>query len=125
MRPNIVKGKSYKEVKKQMGFDDEQELEAPIKPVAKKLKKVLRKVVRKKEEPEEVEEYESPADELEEAYLDLTPQLEEQTMVVKELPVQPIRKHKDSKTGITTNFITMEEAITSIENNLRKLTEEL
>lgn len=53
----------------------------------------------------------------EEDYLDL-----ERTMVVKELPMQPIRKHKDEKSGVVTNFVTTEEALSDMTNNFKKLT---
>jgi len=39
---------------------------------------------------------------------------EEYLQVVKELPLQPMRQHIDEKTGVVTNFITIEEALTRI-----------
>lgn len=39
---------------------------------------------------------------------------EEYWQVVKELPVQPVRRHVDEETGVVTNFLTTEEALTKI-----------
>lgn len=39
---------------------------------------------------------------------------EEQVMVVKELPVKPVRRAIDEETGIITNFVTIEEALTNL-----------
>ncbi len=47
---------------------------------------------------------------------------EEEYLVVKELPVQPIKSYKDPETGKVTNLSTMEESLTNIENHLRKIT---
>lgn len=58
------------------------------------------------EEPEELEE-------------------EENFMVVEKLPVQPVRQVKDEETGKITNLITMEEAMTDMTNNFKKLTKGL
>ncbi len=85
-----------------MGFDEEEEYdeeEVEEKPVKKKPgKKVARKPEPKEQEPEE------------------------EWMVVKELPTQPVRKYKDEETGVVTNFLTIEEALTDMENKFRTLT---
>jgi len=38
----------------------------------------------------------------------------EEVMVVKELPMQPVRQVEDPTTGIITNFVTIEEALTKL-----------
>ena len=38
----------------------------------------------------------------------------EYLQVVKELPLQPVRQYTDEETGIVTNYITVEEALTKI-----------
>ncbi len=43
-----------------------------------------------------------------------TEEPKEYIQVVKEIPVQEIRRHLDKKTGVITNFITIEEALTKI-----------
>ncbi len=79
-------------------------------------------VFKEKEEPEE-EEVKKPkptkekAKEVEDDYLDLG---KEKTIVVKELPVNALRKVKDEDGNIV-NLITMEESLTNIEAGIRKL----
>ena len=43
-----------------------------------------------------------------------TEEKKEYLQVVKELPQQQIRQHIDEETGVVTNFITVEEALTKI-----------
>ncbi len=78
------------------------------------------------EEFEEVEEVEKPKKKVKKilkkkskSEFDLN--LEDINLVVKELPLQPVRKHKDKETGITTNFMTIEESLTQIQKDLSKL----
>lgn len=94
-----------------MGYEEEAE------PIGQKVKKTkVKKVVKENEveklerELEELKKVEIPG-EIEEDSSELT----NLTMVVKELPLQPVRKHKDEETGIITNFITIEESLTNME----------
>ncbi len=68
------------------------------------------KVVVKKEDPKE-EVKEEPKDEAE------VEEEKEEYLVIKELPVQPVRKYKDPKTGKVVNLLTSEEALTAIAND--------
>ena len=80
-----------------MGYEEEEleeEEEVEQKPVTKKPGKKTSK------KEERTEEYE----------------------VVKELPVQQVRSSFDKETGINTNFITIEEALTDIQNHFKDLT---
>ena len=81
-----------------MGFDEEEEYddedEEEEKPVRKKPGK---KATKKKE-------------------------AKEKYMVVKELPTQVVRKYEDEETGEITNFLTIEEALSDMENHFKSLT---
>lgn len=59
------------------------------------------------EEESEIEQHKSK---------DKEKKVEEIYVVVKELPVQQIRFSIDEKTGVKTNFITIEEALSDIMN---------
>lgn len=69
---------------------------------------------------------EKPEDHKDDEYLDLGKGLEEEEfMVVKELPVQQVRKVKDEKTGKVTNLVTTEEALSNLINQSDKNFEDL
>ena len=117
-----------------MGFDEEAELVKGQKVEKEKAVEVVKpkpgvKVKKAKKEVEETEierlekELEGlKSEEVETDPLDLgVEEGIETTIVVKELPTQQIRKHKDEKTGKITNFVTIEEALTDMENYFRKL----
>ncbi len=61
-----------------------------------------------------------PEDKKREEYVDLGEGLEEEYLVVKELPVQQARQIKDEKTGKITNLLTTEEALTSLISKVDK-----
>ncbi len=99
-----------------MGFDPEAE------PIKQEVEEIVEEEVKEAVKPKSIVKTKKVKKEVEDDYLDLgTQETIEELMVVKELPTQQIRKHEDEKTGVTTNFITIEEALTNIERNMRKL----
>ncbi len=81
-----------------MGFDEEEEYDDEEEEEEKPVKKKSGKKAPKKEVADE------------------------KYLVVKELPTQVVRKYKDEETGEITHLITMEEALTDMENHFRGLT---
>ncbi len=47
---------------------------------------------------------------------------EEEYLVLKELPVQSVRSSVDEETGVKTNYLTIEESLTRMENKFKELT---
>jgi len=89
-----------------------------------KLKEIaeLKKAIAEKEaeEPEELEEDEEPEEEVEDSPTDeeeevpeIDPKIKERIVVVKELPVQPVRSYVE-KDGTVINMITVEEALSKL-----------
>ncbi len=50
------------------------------------------------------------------------PEPTEQYLVLKELPVQEVRSYFDEETNTTTKVLTIEEAMTQMTNEFKKLT---
>ncbi len=84
--------------------------------------KLVKKVNKEEEEVEEEQPGEEVKEPVDEEAEEQEQEAEEEYLVLKELPVQPIRKYKDPETGETKNLITVEESLTNIENHLRKMT---
>lgn len=71
---------------------------------------------KQEEQPEEIEE----VDDVEKFEEEKPSKTKERIQVVKELPMAPLRRWKDPKTGEITNFITVEEALDEIINKVRE-----
>lgn len=71
------------------------------------------------EEPEEVEQQDDVI-EMDEPEQKERPESNIKTIVVKEIPVQPVLRYKDQKTGQEVRFITIEEALTKILEKLEE-----
>ena len=92
--------------------------EDPVVEDRNEIEKLQAEINKSKEEIKELEketsdkpEVETTEEEPEEAKPE---EKKEYLQVVKELPLQPVRQHIDEETGIVTNFITVEEALTKI-----------
>lgn len=88
---------------------------------------VIKKQKKVKEEKEEEESAEDliendEEESTEEESTEEEQEPEQEYLVLKELPVQPVRTYKDPETGKVTNLSTMEESLTNIEKELKKLT---